>query len=134
MTKAELLSELAHNTLVMLKPSPVQGIGVFAITDIPAGQRNIFSRDTSEWIAVSKDEVAQLPEHSRAVVENYCLYDNDNYFIPEYGFKMADLVIFLNHSDEPNVRSLNDGADFEALRDITSGEELFIDYGQIVED
>ena len=134
MTKAELLSELAHNTLVMLKPSPVQGVGVFAITDIPAGQRNIFSRDTSEWIAVSKDEVAQLPEHSRAVVENYCLYDNDNYFIPEYGFKMADLVIFLNHSDEPNVRSLNDGADFEALRDISSGEELFIDYGQIVED
>ena len=134
MTKAELLSELAHNTLVMLKPSPVQGIGVFAITDIQAGQRNIFSRDTSEWIAVSKDEVAQLPEHSRAVVENYCLYDNDNYFIPEYGFKMADLVIFLNHSDEPNVRSLNDGADFESLRDISSGEELFIDYGQIVED
>ena len=134
MTKAELLSELAHNTLVMLKPSPVQGVGVFAITDIPAGRRNIFSRDTSEWIAVSKDEVAHLPEHSRAVVENYCLYDNDNYFIPEYGFKMADLVIFLNHSDEPNVRSLNDGADFESLRDISSGEELFIDYGQIVED
>ncbi len=134
MTKTELLAELAHNTLVMLKPSPVQGIGVFAITDIPRGRRNIFSKDTSEWIPVSKEEVAQLPEHSRAVVENYCLYDNNNYFIPEYGFKMADLVIFLNHSDEPNIISINEGADFEALRDICCGEELFIDYGQIVED
>lgn len=134
MTKAELLAELAHNTLVMLKPSPVQGIGVFAITDIPKGRRNIFSKDTSEWIPVTKEEVAALPEHSRGVIENYCLYDNDHYFIPEYGFKMADLVIFLNHCDEPNVISINDGADFEALRDISTGEELFIDYGQIVED
>ena len=133
MTKAELLAELAHNTLVMLKPSPVQGIGVFAITDIPKGRRNIFSKDTSEWIAVSKEEVATLPEHSRGVIENYCLYDNDNYFIPEYGFKMADLVIFLNHSDEPNIFSLNDGADFEALRDIKEGEELLVNYGTIAE-
>ncbi|MBP9097624.1 MAG: SET domain-containing protein [Ferruginibacter sp.] len=134
MNKAELLNELMNNTFVMLKPSPVQGIGVFAIADISKGQRNIFSNDKSEWIPVSKAEVAVLPEHSRAVVENYCLYDEDNYFIPEYGFKMADLVIFLNHADNPNIISINDGENFEAIRDISAGEELFIDYGQIVED
>lgn len=134
MDKISLMNELLTNTFVMLKPSPVQGIGVFAITDIKKGQRNIFSNDTSEWIKISKEEIATLPEHSKAVVENYCLYDEGNYYVPEYGFKMVDLVIFLNHADEPNIVSINEGEDFEALTDITAGTELFIDYGKIVDD
>ncbi|MBC7536334.1 MAG: SET domain-containing protein [Ferruginibacter sp.] len=132
MKKIRLLHELADNTMVVLKPSPVEGIGVFALTTIQKGQRNIFSNDASEWIKVSKSEVEQLPQHSRALVENFCLYDQDNYFVPEYGFKMIDLVIYLNHSDDPNIVSINEGENFEALRDIAVGEELFVDYGEIV--
>jgi SET domain-containing protein len=30
--------------------------------------------------------------------------------------------------------SINEGDDFEALRDIQAGEELFIDYGEIVDE
>ncbi len=131
--KKRLLAELTANTFVMLRPSPVAGVGVFAITRIPSGQRGIFSRDTSEWIPVTKAEVERLPGHSRFLVENYCLFDDDHYFIPEYGFKMADLVVFLNHSDTPNIESVNEGEDFVALRDIEAGEELFIDYGEIVD-
>ena len=134
MKKAALMNELLHNTFVMLRPSKVQGIGVFAINDIKKGQCAIFSNDKSEWIKISKAEIATLPQHSKAAVENFCLYDEGNYFVPEYGFKMVDLVIFLNHDDDPNIASINDGEDFEALRDIKAGEELFIDYGQIVED
>jgi SET domain-containing protein len=118
----------------MLKPSPVAGIGVFAVADIKKGQRNIFSNDSSEWIKISKEEIETLPQHSRAIVENYCLYDEGNYYVPEYGFKMVDLVIFLNHADEPNIISINEGEDFEALTDIKAGTELFIDYGTIVDD
>ncbi|MBK8610919.1 MAG: SET domain-containing protein-lysine N-methyltransferase [Chitinophagaceae bacterium] len=44
-----------------------------------------------------------------------------------------DLVNFLNHSDTPNIVSINDGEFFEAIRDINSGEELVIDYGEIVD-
>ena len=130
--KETVLAELMHHTFVMLKPSSVDGVGVFAITDIPKGQRNIFSSDTSEWIPVSKQEVFALPAHSKALVENYCLYDEDHYFIPSYGFKMADLVIFLNHADKANIASINEGEDFVALRDISAGEELFVDYGELV--
>ena len=133
MDKMQLINELVNNTFVMLKSSPVQGIGVFAMVDISKGQRRIFSNDKSEWIKISKAEIATLPQHSKAIVENFCLYDEENYFVPEYGFKMVDLVIFLNHDDNPNIASINDGEDFEALRDIKAGEELFIDYGQIVE-
>ena len=45
-----------------------------------------------------------------------------------------DLVNFLNHADIPNIISINDGEFFEAIRDIKKGEELVIDYGEIVDD
>ena len=135
MTKAELLQELAGNTWVMIKPSPIEGIGVFALQDIPKGCRSMFSKanEQEQWIAITKTEVENLPAHAKALIENYCLYDEENYFVPNYGFKKMDLVNFLNHSDTPNVISINDGEFFEAIRDIKQGEELVIDYGEIVD-
>ena len=132
--KQKLIHELTHQTFIILKPSPVQGIGVFAIRNISKGQRNLFSNDQSEWIKISKAEIENLPSSSRFLVENHCLYDDKHFYVPEYGFKMIDPVIYINHSDTPNIRSINDGMDFEALREITEGEEIFIDYGEIVED
>ena len=117
----------------MLKPSPIEGIGVFAIRDIPKGCRTIFSAGIGEWIKVSIDEVEKLPAHSRNLVETYCLYDEENYFVPSYGFKLMDTVLYLNHSAQFNIASVNDGEQFEALRDIEAGEELLVDYGSIVE-
>jgi SET domain-containing protein len=135
MTKKELLAELAHNTYVMLKPSPIEGIGVFAIQDIPKGCRDMFSKpDTADkWITVSKKEVAALPAPAQFIVGNYCLYDDENYFIPDQGFKKIDVALFLNHADIPNIVSINEGDYFEAVRDIKAGEELLIDYGEIVD-
>ncbi len=133
MNKEALLKELANTTYVMIKPSRLHGIGVFAIRDIPKGTSNIFSKGVGDWIKVSKEEVEALPQHSKDLIENHCLFDEDFYFIPDYGFKLLDLVIYLNHSETPNVISLNDGEEFEAIRDIANGEELLVDYGTIVE-
>lgn len=133
MTKEELLRELSSETFVALKPSPVHGIGVFAIRDIPKGCRTIFSRNEGHWIRLPIREVEQLPAHSRALVETYCLYDEKDYFVPDYGFKIMDLVNYLNHSPIPNIISINDGEYFEAIVDIPEGSELFVDYGEIVE-
>jgi SET domain-containing protein len=133
MNKEALLKELAKSTYVMIQPSPLHGIGVFAIRDIPKGTSNIFSKGVGDWIKVSKEEVDALPQHSKDLIENHCLFDEDFYFIPDYGFKLVDLVIYLNHSETPNVISLNDGEEFEAIRDIAIGEELLVDYGTIVE-
>ncbi|MFM7983789.1 MAG: SET domain-containing protein-lysine N-methyltransferase, partial [Candidatus Fonsibacter sp.] len=41
---------------------------------------------------------------------------------------------FLNHSETPNIISINDGEDFEAIQNIKAGEELFLNYGEIVSD
>jgi len=135
MTKAELLTELTNNTFVMLRPSPIEGIGVFAVTDIPKGCRDMFGKPgaADEWITVAKKEIETLPAHVQFLVGNYCLYDDDNYFIPAHGFKKMDVSLFLNHADTPNIISINDGDYFEAVRDIKAGEELLVDYGEIVD-
>ena len=134
MTKKEkLLQQLQHNTFAMLKPSPLHGIGVFAITAIKKGERKIFSDHESEWIEVSKEEVDALPQHAKDLIENHCLFNETHYYVPEYGFKIFDLAVYLNHSDQPNLISINDGEYFEAIRDIEAGEELLIDYGTIVD-
>lgn len=134
MTKRErLLQDLQQYTFAMLKPSALHGIGVFAVAPIKKGERNIFSTSNAEWVEVSKEEVEALPKHARDLVENHCLYNETHYFIPEYGFKLFDLAVYLNHSEQPNLISINDGEFFEAVRDIEVGEELLIDYGTIVE-
>jgi SET domain-containing protein len=132
MTKEALLADL-RETYIALKPSPVHGIGVFAIRDIPKGCREMFSKENGEWMKVPITEVDALPEPSRDLVETYCVFDTDHYWVPTHGFKKVDLVNFLNHSDTPNVVSLNDGEIFEALTDIPHGQELFINYKEIVD-
>jgi SET domain-containing protein len=105
MTKEKLLKELSQETYAALKPSGVHGIGVFAIRAIPKGCRTIFAKGVGEWIKV----------------------------VPDYGFKVIDIVNYLNHSSSPNIISVNDGEEFEALRDIPSGAELLLDYKKIAE-
>ena len=132
MNKEELLQELHQDNYAALQPSPVHGIGVFAIRDIPKGCRTIFSAGIGGWIKLTFAEVAQLPAHSRNLVETYCLYDEENYFVPDYGFKVMDMVNYLNHSATPNIISINHGEYFEALDDIPEGTELFVNYEEIV--
>ncbi len=134
---ARLLDELRHQTYVALRPSPVAGIGVFAIRAIPQGCRDIFTPPrggADGYVAVPRAEIDALPDHARHLVETYCLFDETHYHLPDDGFKKMDLVHFLNHAEQPNVQSIDEGAWFEALRDIAPGEELFVDYATIVEE
>lgn len=133
MVKEALLNELSNNTWVMIKPSGIHGIGVFAVRDIHKGCREMFSKEMGEWTTVPRNEIDALPQYAKDIVENYCLYDDENYFIPAKGFKTIDLSLFLNHSDTPNIVSVNDGEYFETIRAIKKGEELFVDYGEIVD-
>jgi len=127
----ELLADLKE-TYIMLKPSPVHGIGVFAIRDIPKGCRTMFSKDNGEWVKVPIADIEALPEASKELVETYCLYDEEHYYVPDYGFKKMDMVNYLNHSAQPNVQSVNDGEFFEAITDIPAGQELLVNYEAIV--
>jgi len=132
MNKAELIHELQEEMMITLKPSGVHGIGVFAACDIPKGYKTLFSRNTGGWILLSFAEAEKLPPQAKEHIETYYLYDQENYFIPDHGCKIMDMANYLNHSNNPNIVSVNEGEYFETLRDIKQGEELFVDYGEIV--
>ena len=131
MTKEELLLEL-KDVYLQLRPSKIHGIGVFAIRDIPKGCRHMFSKEEGEWVKIPLKEVELMPDYLKKLIENYFLFDDQYYYVEKKGFKKPDLSYFLNHSDNPNIFSINDGEFFETITSIKAGEELFIDYGEIV--
>jgi len=131
MSEIESVLSQIKDTYVRLKPSSISGIGVFAIRDIPKGCRDMFTRDSGEWIQVPKTEIDKMPSYVREMVETYCTFDHDSYFIERTGFKKMDLCCYVNHSDTPNIAPVNNGEFFEALVDIRKGEELTIDYGLV---
>jgi SET domain-containing protein len=131
MINEELLSDLIE-TYIMLRPSPLHGIGVFAIRDIPKGTRNMFSKYNEDWIKIPIEEVELLPGYSKELIKSYCVFDEYFYYVENTGFKKMDLVNFLNHSDNPNIIPINDGEFFEAGTDIKCGQELFINYRDLL--
>jgi len=119
------------STHIGLAPSPIHGIGVFALTEIPEGTRDLFSPPGQEWPAIPLGEIETLPTHVRKLVDTYCLQDETHAYLPPNGFKVLDLVMYLNHSDTPNLKQIDGGEYFVSLRDIAAGEELFVDYDEL---
>ena len=100
------------NSLCFVADSPVHGRGLFARHNIPA--------DT--WIG--HYDGPQTEENGTHVLwveagdsgEEWIGYDGNNE------------LRFLNHATQPNGEM--DGLDLYAIRDIRSGEEITIDYGE----
>jgi SET domain-containing protein len=111
-----------------LKPSPIHGIGVFAIRDIPKGT-NIFKDDLSEMIWVDRVEVQRKSGEIRRLYDDFCVLDDGKYGCPN-GFNNLTVAWYINEpleGQEPNVECSGD-YDFFAARDIEAGEELTVDY------
>ena len=108
----------------VVRPSSIEGLGLFADQDIPAG--------TVIWEFVEKfdttytnEEFEALPKSAKPHVRKY------SYFCPELSLWVlcGDDARFMNHAavpntfEEPGTRSI-------AARDIAAGEELTCDYTQ----
>jgi hypothetical protein len=108
-----------------VRPSRIEGVGVFAAQDISAGTL-IWRLDERFDRLIHRREVDGQPKTMREFIERYSYpYPHD----PDLLIVELDNGRFMNHSDEPNTVFSDPDAGF-ALRHIAADEELLCDYGE----
>lgn len=129
-------SYISNHIYTKLKPSNLQGIGVFAIRDIPKGTY-IFKKWAGETgsYSLSEEQLLCLPKELYSHIKDIFLYssdfpkDTDTYidltynchwvYTTPYYFVNSDLKYFNLDKDTHRV-----------VRDIKRGEEILSNYGR----
>lgn len=108
-----------------IRPSPMQGLGAFAIYPIPEGMRMI--EYAGERLTPEQAE-ARYPDIP-GEVHHTMLFAIDDHVVVDAAVD-GNEARFINHSCDPNCDAvIDDGRIWiEALRDIEPGEELAYDY------
>jgi len=106
-----------------LKPSPIHGVGVFAIRDIPKGTLLFESDEEVVWI--DEKQISHLPPNLRRVYDDFCIIKDGKYGCPT-NFNGLTMSWYLNDSSNPNVE-VDSEYNMRARQDIAEGEELTID-------
>ncbi len=130
MKRAEFLRRVLANCYCRLAPSPIHGIGVFAIRDIPRG-RNPFNTlpkyARPGYVRMTSAELDALPPQLRQLICALFVPTDGDMWLPNSGTNLVYLNAYFNHSTTPNLRT-RDGYHFVSLRKICEGEELTVDY------
>ncbi len=130
MKRAQLVRRVLADCYCSLQPSPIHGIGVFAIRDIPRG-RNPFATmqrySRPGYMRISDAELAALPGGLAQLIRRLFVPTDGAMWLPTSGTNIVYLFAYLNHSATPNLRT-DDGFHFFTRRRIRCGEELTVDY------
>jgi hypothetical protein len=112
--------------MLVLKPSPVHGIGVFTTGLIASGAHlRLWQHDDWRFITFAE---AQNDADVWAMRDIYCVTDGTGYHCP-LDFHRMSIGWYMNHSDRPNVWSSKElNFEYYAVRDLQPGEEIFCDY------
>jgi SET domain-containing protein len=130
--KKEILN-LLKNTYCRLRPSKIEGVGVFAIRDIPKGKNPFLGIKNQRWHKFDLKELKKMDKGVLEMVDAFFVIEKDNtVYIPEGGFNRMDISYFVNNSESPNLKIVENGKDsalnFKAVRNIEKGEELTVSY------
>ena len=113
------------NAMVKLRiaPSPIHGVGIFAIRDLVKGEK-LWATEFPRPYKISPSNLDKLfPEVKQLILERNCrAVLGEAFMYPDMNHQA-----YTNHSDEPNYDCQLD----MALRDIKGGEEITENYKQI---
>ncbi len=116
---------------LQVRRSGVHGKGVFALQPIPAGTRLIeYTGERITW-----PEALRRHPHNPAEPNHTFYFHIDDKTVIDANVG-GNAARWINHACDPNCQAdETDGRVFiEALRDLQPGEELFYDYGLIIDE
>jgi len=124
-SKNKILNNL-KNTYCRLKPSEIEGVGVFAIRDIPEKTNPFKGSPKQKWVKLKIEELAPLGEEILGLIDSFfVIRKNKTVYISENALNGMDISYFLNNSKKPNVKTIDDGTN---IKKIKRGEELTVAY------
>ena len=112
MSKKDLIKNM-NDIYCRLGCSKIHGVGIFAIKEIPK-DTNPFMTVSSKCgmdkvIKVHKDEIKNINPNVLKMVDDYVgPSENNFYYIPKDGLNSLSIRFYLNHSDKPNVKIVDD--------------------------
>ena len=124
MTIEEQIKELNEEVRCHIRPSPIQGIGVFALRDIKQDERlYLIPNPIRQWYSVPFERLNELRSEIKEIVLarwpsiiNGSLFQSPN--------DDCWLCSFVNHSENDNYDINSDSA----KKDILAGEEITENY------
>jgi SET domain-containing protein len=126
----KVIVENLKKTFCRLRPSSINGVGVFSVVNIPKGVNPFQGIANQEWHEFDISKLKGLDKEILEMIDSFFVVEkNGKVLIPEFGLNGMDISFFLNHSTNPNVKTIDDGLNFLTLRDIKKGEELTVSYG-----
>lgn len=127
----EVIEYLTNHIRTDIAPSPIHGIGTFALRDIEVGEP-VFMLwpNESKVYTISKDEFNSLPHHSKVMIKKG--YENKAEY-PVYWFKLykncywnlANPLAFTNTAEKDGNLDTKKRI---AIKSIKAGEEILGNY------
>jgi SET domain-containing protein len=126
--KNKILNNL-KNTYCRLRPSKIEGVGVYAIRDIPKGKNPFLGVKKQKWHKFHISELKGLGKEILPLIDSFFVIHNNGVVeISDACLNGMDISYFLNNSKKPNIKTIDDGENFIALKKIKRGEELTVSY------
>lgn len=129
MDKDLLIKKLAIKRLdhiyCRIQPSKINGVGLFAIKDIPKGtdpfNNSYMAHDA---LLINKNELKDCNDEIKKMLEDYWPTNNNNKIILPLYPNQIILTNYLNYSEDNYNIIFNDSGKWETLKIIKNGEEL----------
>ncbi len=121
---------VADNRRIQTRRSGVHGKGVYALQDLAEGEILIeYLGEVISW----KEALRRHPHDPKDPNHTFYFHIDDKHVID--GKQGGNSSRWINHSCKPNCEADEDGGRvfIKALRNIKAGEELFYDYGLIID-
>lgn len=113
----KMLNELVK---LYIAPSPIHGVGVFAMRNIKKGEK-LYADAIYQALDIPYSMFKKLrPEIAEYILGRWIPIVNGSHFL----YPDSKMIAFMNHQNKPNYDSKND----VALEDIPKGTEVTEDY------